>query len=678
MEPLILFIILFLAIAGMGTIWYIGTQSTCKLPDNNTCKSASQNGRLQIPFCDDNTEKPNCVDDITVCKETIPVDCDNPYCDWNDTKKWKCKKGPKMYSCINNSCALDSNGTLTYEQCSSTCNSSSNCNVDSNGNLPYPLSDGKNIYTKLIKADKYGIYKYITIGTENACQLTSCTSGTLKEGVWCDPDDDGTECPTTLKDTFPNEPYKGIFRDINAKYVITYMNYDNTKPYCKFSQCQSGFGGNPCVSSSCPKDNTVFSWTSDCKVDKCINGYSPNDGNTSCVKNNCSSSDPWSILDPDTCKITSCKNNGITNYTPNPDGSKCIATSCADDTIFKYTPNSEQSVCVISGCVPDSDPRKQYNPDNNCNAICTGDSCNAFLGIPEDYSGGYQFSCDSNGRTCKPHDDGTNWHGCGDDTHTQYGPSNNGNSCEETIFQQRSRFVDGVGCITCLPASGSDCSPWQTEKTKCSWANGCTYGEDDYSSSLQACVSSQSDIHDYYSFEDNIENYKDSTGKETGEQIRRLSKTITFSPDNNADGFAMFANDQESSEKHFNQMYPFTFTNNSDYILIISHVVNTDGQYYEKSYPCWYVKTDVLYDYMVSIQANKVFCRVASGSTNDYIKLINMVFDDSKSTQLKQVDAKKFITCCNTGTNSSSDDPNTKSFPLDGKCTQIKVNCKWW
>jgi len=493
MNWFVVFLILILALAGMGTIWYLGTQASCKLPPKNTCTGTSTtgSGRLQVPYCADQTSRPECEDPETLCG-TIPADCNAPNCDYT-SKKWKCSTGKQMWSCVNNTCTVDPNGTFSSQSdCSKTCHSPGQSCALVSGNLPYPVTDGSTVYTDFTKVpDQYGTYTYKMIGTVPACQI-SCNSTkskmvTDKSGIWCDPIDDGTSCSSTqLKDLkpFPNDPYKGVYADANAQYVLAYMNYNNKNQYCKFDKCISGYKGNPCISASCPKDPLVTQWDDNCKVVTCINGYSPNADKSSCVKNPCTSTDPhYKSLDPTTCNITECNNgsDGITIYTPDASGSKCVASSCNTDTVFTYAVDIPSNSCIKSGCVANSDPRKNYLGLPDCNADCTGDSCKAFIGV--DANAGYPFSCDNAGRSCTVHSDGTGWGGCGSTQFPQYGPNGTG-GCALSVFEQRARFNDGtdttspMGCITCLGgAAGTNCSPWETDPTQCSFAEGCTYGQ---------------------------------------------------------------------------------------------------------------------------------------------------------------------------------------------------------
>ena len=116
MNILVLFLILFLALAGMGTIWFIVKQAKCNLPDTSNCKTGSD-GYEQLPYCATGTNTVSCGNATDICGKDIPADCQAPYCDWkSDKPTWKCTgTGAQKYSCSadGTTCVVDTNGKFT-------------------------------------------------------------------------------------------------------------------------------------------------------------------------------------------------------------------------------------------------------------------------------------------------------------------------------------------------------------------------------------------------------------------------------------------------------------------------------------------------------------------------------------------------------------------------------------
>ena len=634
MNWFVVILILILALAGIGTIWHVSTQSSCKLPDKNTCTGTSTtgSGRLQVPYCADDTSKHECEDPETLCG-TIPADCNSPYCDYV-SKKWVCSTGSQKYSCVKNTCQVDINGKYSsIQDCSKDCSPDQSC-TPSDGNLPYPVTDGSTVYTTFTKVpDQYGTYKYISIGSESACQL-SCDTKKSKlmtdtNGIWCDPLDDGSNCSIVqLKSIkglpIPPETYKGTYPDANANYVLAYMNYNNTNQYCKFNSClqpsyKLGTDG-VCFKKCTITDPYAIETDDKCKITKCSKGQPKTDGTACDISARCTPIQFATGYDAN-CNPTGCSDptDSITVYRVDPTGKFCTGKTCTQPSgdFYQYTNTGTLGKCVKTNqCIPNSDPRKQYDPNNNCNAICTGDSCKAFIGVAA--NAGYTFACDSDssGRSCTVHNDGTGWGGCGSVKYPQYGPTGTG-TCALTVFEQRSRFNDGtdtaspMGCITCLGgASGTDCNPWQTDINKCSYAEGCTFGQDKHfgkpEDALSACVNDQ---QKYYTFSGDI------TTLSTGEQIRSVLRyNLSFYYTSNPD-VTIHYNGNPIPKEGLN----VTFMKNSPYILI-SGVINGYG---------WYLKTNVLADYMQTNGYSSVFINVSDPDDDWRAKFDNIVFDNN-------------------------------------------------
>jgi hypothetical protein len=487
MEVVIIVIFILLILSGIGgTIWYVNKKSKCNLPDTNSCKNMGDDSYLQVPYCASDTNTTSCGNSSDICGKNIPANCQEPYCDWSSsTPSWKCNSsGSQNYSCVNNSCVADKTGTFTsLQDCNASCGSTDKNCTPINKNLPWPATDGSTVYTNTKTVDQYGSYTFTQVGTQKACKL-SCDSSksTLKadtNGIWCDPLDDGTMCSTSEYQSLPDDKYKGPYPDPNAKYVIAYQNYINSTQFCKF--------------------------------DSCLPPYTLNSTTMTCLKNGSSCSPiQFATGYDDKCVPTGCNDptDPITVYGLDPTGKFCTGKSCTQPSgdFYQYTNTGTLGKCVkTQTCIPDINIRKQYDPANNCNAVCTGDSCKAFIGV--DASDGFPFACNTNGRSCTVRDDGTGWGGCGNSKYPQYGPKGDG-TCASTIFEQRARFNDGtdknspVGCITCL--GGPSCNPWDTDSSKCSFDEGCTYGEAKSfgtpTEAINECTTEKSNMWGGYSF----------------------------------------------------------------------------------------------------------------------------------------------------------------------------------
>ena len=477
-----------LAIISLVVIVIIVNRAKCTLPKTNGCTAIGKDGRLQIPYCSSNDATLTCADQNTVCSGNPPADCAGAYCDYM-SKTWKCQSGSAKYNCVNGVCTPDPNGTLT--DCSTCRSPDETC--DGTGDLPYPATDGKTLFTNFLQRDQFGTYEFMKFGSDSspACQLTNCSQGKISSydtGMWCDPNDDGTLCTTSQLASLPNfpgDPYQGKYADLNANYNVSYVTHDNKKEYCKFSTCKQPswkLVNNICTKKCTNLDSHATETDDNCRITKCDIGKPTPDG-TKCTNGGCTSI-PFATAYDANCNPTGCSDptDKVTVYKVDPTGKFCTGVSCTQpsDDYYQYTNSGTLGKCVkTNSCIPDSDPRKKYDPLNNCNADCKDvDSCKAFLGVSSD--AGYAFNCTPNNRSCLATVDQKlpQWGGCGSQDFPQYGPKGDG-TCGLTVFQQRARFDEtSMGCITCLGGeSGTDCNPWETDTSKCSYAEGCTYGE---------------------------------------------------------------------------------------------------------------------------------------------------------------------------------------------------------
>jgi len=441
-------------------------------------------------------------------------------------------------------CKFDPTGNGTYksiEECNKNCHpDAENCTPGTDGNLPYPVTDGKTVYTST-KQDKYGTYKFKKVSTESipACQLLKCGTGSKLAnykgggGIWCDPADDDGKTPCTsdmLKDSknaFPGDPYKGTFADANASWNISYVEGDNTKQYCKFNTCnQPSYKLGPdgtCFNKCNIIDQYALTTDENCNILTCSKGKPKQDGRSCDIGSTCTSVQFATSYDTN-CVPTECSdpNDPRTVYTVVDKACKGTACTPQSEDLYNYTNTGTLGQCVQGNtCIPDSDDNLiKYDPNNNCNADCSDSyTCRSFIGVDQESK--FLFSCNSNGRICKVRDDGSGWGGCGSLDFPTYGPKGDG-TCGKTIFEQRSRFEENNGCVTCIGGvSGTNCNPWQTDKTRCTYKEGCSYGESLHlgmpEDALNACVTAVQKADSTKQFSDEKEKLS------SGEYIRRIS-----------------------------------------------------------------------------------------------------------------------------------------------------------
>jgi hypothetical protein len=224
----------------------------------------------------------------------------------------------------------------------------------------------------------------------------------------------------------------------------------------------------------------------------------------------------------------------------------------------------------------------------------------------------------------------------------QYGPTGTG-ICALTVLNQRTRLTR-EGCVTCLKgASGTDCGPWQTDSSKCLFPEDCGYGSDQTDklpeSALAFCVRKNPE----YTFSDEITPYNTIPG----EQIRRIiSYNISFKYTSNPEN-TIYYDSSPIQPKGLN----VTFMKLSPYILITRS--GNSG---------WYLKTDVLADYMQKNGYSNVFINVSDPDNNGRPKLDNIVFDGVDKTSELII-------------------PNQTPTILS-KCDELSRSCvdnfKWW
>jgi hypothetical protein len=703
MNIIIIFIILIIALSGLGTIWYLGTQATCKVPDTNLCLTTDANGALQVPYCADGSAQYTCVDSDKLCTGARPASCDSQYCDYK-SKTWKCGTAGTLYSCVGGtSCVVDNQygKYKSVQECTASgCRAAGQtCDVDPTTKLlPHPVTDGKTVYGNVNKPDMYGTYTYGLVGSASSCKLT-CDSAksTLKAdngGIWCDPLNDGqsyTGDSTGIRFPGDNNPYSPN----TESYIFAYQNYDNSKPYYKFSECKQpvykGTNGK-CTSKCTSLDRQALTTDDNCNITGCVSGYDISASKTSCIPSVCTGGSAipfasgYGVDSSGKCYATGCNqdpNDKITTYTLA--NGVCTGTLCTPPTgdLHMYTPTGDLGKCVQGACTGDStDTRKKYNAD--CTADCTDkDSCKAFIGIPSTYSGGFTFFCTQSADRlgCDVvNQDETGWGGCGNDTNQQYGPDGNG-KCTPTLIHQRARFNPVIGCQSCNDAF-ADCPMYLTDPTFADACinkinNNCGYaatidGNETPEDAVDFCVSQNG-------------NYRFSPDSSTVDGIttRLILTTIIVTAAAPTNVGVRWANETSLHRLADFGSYGVYFIcpSSSDYIAVVPLAKDYRDPPWD---PCWYIITDKLVAYMATIRSIKVIVNITQNS--DYLqaaKLDTFTFYDGDNNVVgSDQDIDSFITCCNTGTATPSDDPTTASFPSDGtKCYPVEPNggdCKWW
>jgi len=116
MNLFVVFLILILALAGMGTIWYVTSRGKCVVPSTNNCPAG------QAYYCSSDDAQYTCTDVATTCG-SWPSGFDYDHCGTidcqydTDSKKyiWKCNGTPsgggggKGSSCVITGGLLDQN-----------------------------------------------------------------------------------------------------------------------------------------------------------------------------------------------------------------------------------------------------------------------------------------------------------------------------------------------------------------------------------------------------------------------------------------------------------------------------------------------------------------------------------------------------------------------------------------
>jgi len=447
MNLLVVFLIVIIAMAGLGTIWVIISKGKCVVPTDKT--SCGSKMAWKCPSVDG---QPMCDTDENVCGATKPDGINyNVYetidCEYDSTLQ--------KYMWVGHGVGGGS-GILTSKECTIDA-----INNKLNHETLYKDQDGNYVTASgnFTPALNSSAYTYIT--AEDGCFLKSCLSGntpSTRHGEICVPvgtpalnNGDGMTIPWTVCHSL--KPYPGDNHDFNETDSTWQSIYGpNTAggygsapiQYCSFLKCADGkildVGGGKCLTSSsgdvstCPSDATVSNWrlqNGKCIVDHCADGYIASDtDNTKCIK-----SCPYS-------KYTAWSTDGL-----------CTPTGCLPTaTTVGYTWNTDVKACVPN-CTVESVRNSYLNPTGvGLRPNTVFDAKNA------DYTDDNQ-PLDQR-HVCiptPPPTDGSNpYGGCGNNKQTAYAISKNGAYCVPTINGNTAKWQDGLnggtrGCMICEP-----------------------------------------------------------------------------------------------------------------------------------------------------------------------------------------------------------------------------------
>jgi hypothetical protein len=441
MNLFVVFLIIILALAGIGTIWYI-SKPKCVLPalDKNTCPEQKDGKYQKVPVCDPSTDQLVCTDSTALCGATTVT---GQYCDFIK-KQW-----------VSNSGGGGGGGGG---------GGTTQCVADSTGKLPYQIyysTSGHSIeYTPTTNSL---VYNKISFGATNACQLVSCEDGYGVSDPNHEPESTciknelryGSTCYDIEKtDQFPITGGRKTYPDPGASWR-NYYDKDG-KRYCQFVSCNSGEDSNdPCTGSA---DCTPTTTDPDAQNVQVWQRNPKNQG---------------------ACEAITCKDPIHYKIKNPPTG--CQLTSCDSDTTFTYAISG--GVCKPNGCVPKADGFTPKFTDGNpptCNADCNDISTvTHFLLGKVDPTVTWLKAQNPDGdlTSCVPARNGSSdmWGGCGDPgSHPEYSITLDGKMCAGTTATTFARFSDPKNTLGDTPG----CLQCTTKRLCPSWVNATTAGLD--------------------------------------------------------------------------------------------------------------------------------------------------------------------------------------------------------
>ena len=480
MNILLLFLVLFLALAGMGTVWYISSRNKCVVPsDSKGCPDG------QAYYCPTPDGQSTCDTFDKVCgKWPSGFDydhCGSIDCQYDADSKvnvWKCNGSPggggaggKGTPCSIKDGSLDQRtlkGTSLENNYKPASNSASyshdtyykGCRLDTceKGYDPYPAGTGA--------------YLCVPHGIINV-QNTACTSYNNYDY------DTGPNNNFDWVNTYIDPKVYGDFPQLVCKESSCAGTIDKTKnPYTCTKSDPSICPGYPTEGPS-----NIASWENvsgvGCRIRTCVGQGEwvvPDDGdpdltgtgtgsaNTARCHPNCTMNvPPGSITTYDrstnSCKVTGCTDGWKLN------GDHCEPDCSTSENIINFlfkgtTPIDQQGFVYKARAIQDS----------NKNWIC----------VPEQASQDNPFG------------------GCGDATHTAYAAdASDGTAtfCQTTVNGNTAKYnIDATGTLGCLACQPRVCPSWATTLKQCigDVENDCGYTEEavvnDENVPVQTCV----------------------------------------------------------------------------------------------------------------------------------------------------------------------------------------------
>ena len=462
MNLFVVFLILILALAGMGTIWYVTSRGKCVVPSTNDCPAG------QAYYCSSDDAQPTCTDIATVCGS------------WPTGKK-----------CTPDNCVYDTKSKkYIWQKCADQGGggdiTGNPCTVDSTGALNHKVAIGQVLQDYSIPAAYYKSYVDIILANQPYCQLNSCTDPYILDADTglCVAKDNKTNT-TVDQCTLFDDGETHDKTDINASWLIRYKQPvkpgDEPVKYCQFSACSPSYpindngickqaGPPPSQCDGYVTDNTnhVVKWT-----------YSADAGG-------------YCFIDTD-----GCQDGWVPPQNPKGKDAKCVQ-KCVNDDTFVYTLVGD--TCTKTGCV---NPDYKFS-NGDCIADCTKQSnINRIFGGTPATQVGFTYGI-TNGTiqgisVCiptGPSGSGDVFGGCGDATHTMYALNKDNSGCAATVNGNTAKFNDGtnggtVGCLACQPRV---CPAWATSLSQCTGdvENDCGFTNElvvgDENTPVQTCV----------------------------------------------------------------------------------------------------------------------------------------------------------------------------------------------
>ena len=450
MKPLVLFLILFLALAGMGTIWYITSRDKCVVPTDSTGCPAGQ-----AYYC--------------------PTADGTATCDTFDKVCGKWLSGMDYDHCVSIDCQYDTDSKKNIWKCNGTPSSAggpskgSPCTI-TKGLLDQSTLKGTTLETNKIPASNSASYYHDTY--YKGCRLDTCEKGydPFPDGAGaylCIPHGMINVQNTACTNYVPDNDYTTGLNN-NFDWVNTYIDptiYGKTPQLvCKEYRCAGDIGSTKpytctksdpsiCQNYTIGGVSHIASWenSTGCRIKTCdgqgewvvpddgdpdLTGTGTGSANTARCHPNCTMNIPvgsGTTYDrpSNSCKVSSCTDGWKLN------GDHCEPDCSTSDNITKF---------LFKGTTPISSGffyQARAVQDSKQNWIC----------VPNQATQSNPFG------------------GCGDATHTAYGvDSSDGTAtfCQPTVNGNTAKYnTDAAGTLGCLACQPRMCPPWATTLDKC-------------------------------------------------------------------------------------------------------------------------------------------------------------------------------------------------------------------